>query len=322
MHCAGCGVELAGLTACPGCGTQMGDDPYEAYRVPALPDERWPLSAPESYVLRYRATGSNTRLEVFKIALVELVAREALTLRGAWVPRVLPGRRAAWLIADGARIDTITESALTPVVDAYERARKRRLRVGRATDDPEVVVEGVEISSLVRAATNRPGGIKGYVKRDVVGALRQRGLLTPDNERTRRGEDADQLLDEWMDLGTRHLWRQTRAAVGNRAWATAYLHGAGAAILLADELYPALARLGRADQVSAVSDQPFAFGIGPLDSEPASDAVDLSAVGDLSGLMMSFDALASLDGAFSVLSDGVGAAGIGGGGDGGGGGGA
>lgn len=265
------------------------------------PDEQWKLTAPESFVLRY-ATAASIRLEVFKIALVELLAREALTLRGALVPRRLPGRRAVWLIADGARLDTITEPALTPVLDAYERARERWLRVGRASDDPTVVVEGVEIPSLIRAATNRPGGIKGYVKRDVVGALQERGLLSRDNVRTSRGEEADQLLEQWLDLGTRHLRRQTLRAGGDSTWANAYLSGAGAAVLLANELYPALARLGNAEQVSSVSDQPFAVLVGPPDTET----------------VLGLDALAAIDGSFTVLSDSFGAGDFGGGGDGGG----
>jgi hypothetical protein len=303
MQCAGCGVELVGQTACPGCGSRVDDDPYAGFRTPALPEQQWELTAPESYVLRYRATGANMRLEVFKIALVELLAREALTLQGALVPRVLPGRRAVWLVADGARLDTITEPALTPVLDAYDRARERRLRVGRASHDPTVVVEGVEIPSLIRAATNRSGGIKGYVKRDVIGVLQQRGLLSAKNERTGRGEDADGLLERWMDLGMRHLRRQTLTAGGDRAWVRAYMQGAGAAVLLANELYPTLARLGHSDRVANVSDQPFAFAIGPPDGDP----------------LLSLDALGAIDGSFSILGDSFGAMdGGGGGGDGGG----
>ena len=94
MRCAGCGVELVGHPACPGCGTAAPADAVFPFTVPDLPPAPWVLTAPESYVLRYGFTDRTARLGAFKAALTELLARRALTLDAASIPRRLaPGVR-------------------------------------------------------------------------------------------------------------------------------------------------------------------------------------------------------------------------------------
>ena len=52
--------------------------------VGGLPTDRWELSAPESYLLRY-AGGGRKGIGAFALALKELVARDALRTEGARV---------------------------------------------------------------------------------------------------------------------------------------------------------------------------------------------------------------------------------------------
>ena len=117
MRCAGCGVELYGHTACPGCGTPAPDAGALPDNAPKLPSEPWTLTAPESYALRYGITGQSTRLGAFKAALTELIARRALILDAAYVRRRLAPRS-------------------TPRVAALRRAADRRDLTARAHAHP------------------------------------------------------------------------------------------------------------------------------------------------------------------------------------------
>lgn len=91
---------------------------------PRLPDEPWPLTAPESYVLRYGLGNNAHGLHAFKLALTELVARRALDLRGAWVRRRwAPGRYPTFLLCDGPHKGAVEEPSLRPVVELHTNAR-------------------------------------------------------------------------------------------------------------------------------------------------------------------------------------------------------
>src|SRR5215210_1701595 len=86
-------------------------------RGPPLPYERWELTAPESYLLRYGLGRNVPAVCAFKLALMDLVARRALSLKGAWVRRRwAPGRRPVWLLADGPMKGSVEAPALVPLI--------------------------------------------------------------------------------------------------------------------------------------------------------------------------------------------------------------
>lgn len=302
MRCAGCGVELVGHPACPGCATAAPADAVFPFTVPDLPPAPWVLTAPESYVLRYGFTDRTARLGAFKAALTELLARRALTLDAAYFPRRLaPGVRGVWLISDGPGIDATPEPALAPVLDAYRRARPRRAFT--RADKP---VAGLLTTDLLRAATNRRGGLRGYLRRDLAGALERRGLLTADRRLTDAGRQADHELERWIELGR---GRFAHRAARDETWARDYVAGAGATLLLISTADPAIARLSAATAAALTADQAYAFAVGPQGADGAG-VLDFSA---LAG-----GALTGLDGAFAVLDASFAGFDGGGGGDGGG----
>ena len=249
MQCAGCGVELVGTAACPGCGMAIPtDQPIVAGRLrpPTLPDERWTLTAPESLALRY-VSGGIDGLGAFKLALIELITRAALRLHAARLDRrLLPGTLGVWLLSDGERLASVTEPALTPVVDAYVRARRRH-----GVTHGGLTVEGVLITELVRSATRRDAGLRRYLKHTVAGQLKRRGLISgrDKHEYTEAGARADELLGRWLELGKGPFMRRHGSDL---QWASAYLAGAGAAVLLIDDAYPALARFSAAARAGSI----------------------------------------------------------------------
>lgn len=116
-----------------------------------LPSERWELTAPESYLLRYAGTRPSA-VEVFKIALKELVARDVLRLQSARLSRRWGlGTRREWLLTDGPRMDSVTEAALAPILSLYVGLRDRRARLGILASAPDVPVSGVLPADLHRA---------------------------------------------------------------------------------------------------------------------------------------------------------------------------
>jgi hypothetical protein len=293
MRCAGCGVELVGHTACPGCGTPAPADAALPENAPKLPSEPWTLSAPESYALRYGITGQSTRLGAFKAALSELIARRALVLDAAYIRRRLaPGARGVWLLSDGPRIAAISQPALTPVLDVYRRARRGRPR--RAVTRAGEPVPGILIADLMRSATRR-GGLRGYVRRDLADQLKRRGLINDDRTLTAAGEHADRELERWVELGR---VRFANRAARDETWARKYLAGAGAAVLLVTNSNPAVARLAATTIAGPTADQAYGAAVGPQDDQ-AAGALDLPGALDLSALVDG--ALSGLDGSFAVI---------------------
>ena len=187
-------------------------------------------------------------------------------------------------ISDGPGIDATPEPALAPVLDAYRRARPRKAftRAGEP-------VAGLLTTDLLRAATNRRGGLRGYLRRDLAGALERRGLLTADRRLTDAGRQADHELERWIELGR---GRFAHRAARDETWARDYVAGAGAALLLISTANPAIARLSAATAAALSADQAYAFAVGPQGADGAG-VLDFSA---LAG-----GALTGLDGAFAVL---------------------
>ena len=268
---------------------------------PRLPDEPWPLTAPESYVLRYGLGNNAHGLHAFKLALTELVARRALDLRGAWVRRRwAPGRYPTFLLCDGPHKGAVEERSLRPVVELHTNMKRRSL--GVPFDDPAGEAHGVLLTRFASVAA-RAGGYRTYLERDVAPSLRQRELLSSVNARTPAGNRAFEQLDAWMEVTRRGLFGWSH----DETWLRAFVAGAGASVFLTQFATPG---------------QPVLKHIGSaLASFPSHDMSNTVAYWDSGGL--DFGGLAdSLGGAFDVFGAGFIDAGVGGGGgDGGGGGG-
>ena len=216
---------------------------------PRLPDEPWTLTAPESYVLLYGLGDKTHAQAAFKLALMELVARQALTLPGAWVRRRwAPGRYPTFLLCDGPR--TVEERALRPVVALHTDIAGRRPCLGVPFDDPAGQVHGVLLDKFVSHAARSDGGYRAYLERDVASSLRERHLLSAVNVRTPAGKRACDQLDAWLEVSRRDLFSWSH----DQRWLHAYLGGAGAAVFvaqLANPGHPVLKHIG-----SAVASQP------------------------------------------------------------------
>jgi hypothetical protein len=230
---------------------------------------------------------------------MELVARQALTLRGAYVRRRwAPGRYPTFLLCDGPQ--TAEERSLRPVLALHTDLADRRPCLGVPFNDPGGDVRGVLLDKFASVAARHDGGYRRYLRRDVASSLRERGLFSSVNVRTPAGKRAYEQLDAWLDVSHDGLSTWSH----DQAWMRTYLAGAGAAVFLAQFANPAanvLKSIGTA-----------------LAADPGGDWSYAAATWDSNGL--DFAGLAdSLDGVFSTLDAGF--MDVGGGGDGGGGGG-
>ena len=231
MQCHECGVEALGHSACPGCGATL----PVTIRGPRLPVEPWPLTAPESYVLRYGLGNHAHALAAFKLALTELVARRALTLQGAWVRRRwAPGRSPRFLLCDGPQKAAVEERSLRPVVALHTNLAEQRPTLGVPFEDRTAELRGVSLTKFVSVAARRDGGYRGYLERDVASSLRQRALLSAVNGRTAAGDRAREQLDAWLEVTRDGLFSWSH----DQTWLRAYLGGAGAAVFLAQVATP------------------------------------------------------------------------------------
>jgi hypothetical protein len=292
-----------------------------------LPPDAWELTAPESYLLRYAEHGP-IPIEAFKLALKELVARNALRVTGAEVARKwLPGTTTVWLITDGPQLGSVSAPALTPVLEMFRHARDRHSRAAVSVAPPHVALEGVVLTDFATAAARRSRGFRDYLQRDVEGSLRDRGLLSArgrlvgEPRRTAAGRRANEDLGRWLDEGRR---RGRWGSAEEPARALDYLRRAGAALLL---LLPDAGGLAQLDAVrrAAVAESQAVYGA--VGTQPADDGTvepgpltdDLGGI-DLSALDSGVGALDGLDGAFGAIDASIAVlGGDGGGGDGGGG---
>ena len=235
--------ELAQLLASP---ADVEGDPTP-FRGPLVPSQPWELSAAEAFFLRYFDCDPSPE-EVLRLALIELVARGALRIEGAWIRRRwAPGRYFAWLLCDGPRIDENDQPALASVLGLYEAARAWRPRIGSTERESADSIDGVLAFDLKCHAYGRTLGALG---RDLAASLAEHGLLAESRlERTEAGQEADRQLTVWLRLGVAEL--PDRAGDHDTAWARAYLQGAGSAVLLAERAYPALAQLARREPAAA-----------------------------------------------------------------------
>jgi hypothetical protein len=293
------------------------------------PERPWLLTAPESYVLNYAGDGHGH--EALKLAVKELVSRRALGVVAVQTRGPTGRRKLRTALVEGP-VQLDYALPLTPVFDLFTNTRKRRLdaapRSGEASS-----VDGVLISDFAKAARKRFRPLTKYRDGCVTPALKGRGLLTTRSQGmfgrqvptwTPAGHDALNELEEWLRIGHRrfNFWLHA-----NPERALAYTVGAGALILLREDMYPAFAALGRklaagglaeATVVGLASDPTLGPAIDALTGpDPCLGPLDLAA------LDASFSDLGGMDAALAAISVGIdagGAGGGGGGGDGGGGG--
>lgn len=198
----------------------------------------WTLTAAEAYLLPYLEDGEAIVRPVLRLALIELLVREALRIESVWVRRrLLPGWRATWLLTAGPRLGAPQPPALAPLLAQFERRRTerttyRRSAAGVALDelDPE--------PELLAACTE---------------SLVSHGLMRKPVMRTEDGDAADDALGEWLRLA--RVEPVDRAGRFDLTWVRALLGGAGAAVLLADEAHGPLAGLA-----ARVPDEPWLDG--------------------------------------------------------------
>lgn len=203
--------------------------PAEWTTAPPEPPAPWTLTAAEAYLLRYLEEGAGVEHPVFRLALLELVARDALRIEPVWVRRrMLPGWRVEWVVAAGPRLGFVDIPALAPLVAGFERARAGKVVDGRAYRDKGRAVTGVPIDAL---------GEDLALTAACVESLHAAGLANKPLGRTADGEAADDALGEWLTCAPRAL------AGHDVDRARRYLHGAGAAVLLATDALPALSAL-------------------------------------------------------------------------------
>ena len=202
------------------------------------PSEQWQLTAPESYVLRLPRP--RRHVELFKLALRELVLRRALTIEQLEQAGLFRQRSKTVL-----RVGTqhMSEPALAPLVELHSRARRRS-----ASD-------GVLVEDFAKEARREfTGSLMGYLNNHVYPSLVQRGLMEVEEPtglrafrrrrhvRTAAGGEALAELEEWLRVGNACLKDWVRDSPER---ALAYTAGAGAAVLLMPGLYPELERIGR-----------------------------------------------------------------------------
>jgi len=287
-------VAAAGATAAT-AGTKdlFHNAPIDDWPAP------WELTAPESHVLIYN--GDAYGVEPVKLAVKELIARQVLRAEIVTRGRL---RKDAPALYEGARPNGSVAPALAPMLSAFNAARRR------------APGNGVFLSDLRAAARAEVGRLERYHEEHVVPLLVGRGLLIYGSARgfstrptcrcTAAGRDAESELQRWIALGRENLarWRADEPA-----HAVAYLQGAGAALLLAEDLYPEISELHRNDSFhNVLHHDPVTLGLlaDAFDDRPGSDVCDLDfATVDLSTLG-ALGNLAALDAPFGGGGDGGG----------------
>ncbi|MDQ3809369.1 MAG: hypothetical protein M3336_03670, partial [Chloroflexota bacterium] len=205
------------------------------------PSARWSLTAPESHALLHDRGASGR--DAFKLGLMELIARGALSLDPTAERRALVGVWPVAVLRAGPTARAPREQPLAAIWELFEATRPSDFLNGPP---------GVQVRDLANTAARRLGSIDGYLGRVVVPALVARGLVELRRERwlrilpvTRRrlsgrGEVARAELERWLQFGRSRLGAWSG---GDPARALAFASAAGAAVLLMPELFPELRRL-------------------------------------------------------------------------------
>ncbi len=265
----------------------------------AAPSSPWPLSAPESLVLREGVADQGPA--ALKLAVLELVGRRVVRVESE--PRLL-GRR-TWAAAGGAAppatgpLAGLARTCLEETAGGRRRLDKvvaRHLRAhGRSADRwlSDEVLPALEARGLLAREQRRTLGV----------FTRTRWSRTPTGDAA--AGDLEQRIGE--------LRRGVRSVVEPRD-ALALVAAAGAAVLLADDAWPLVEDLRR-----RAADGGGNGGVAGSGGEEDAGGLDIDM--DLGSLDLDFD-LGSVGDAVDAVDAGVdaGGGGDGGGGDGGGGG--
>jgi hypothetical protein len=309
--------------------------------VAEWPALRWKLTAPETYVLN--SVGQGFGVEAFKLAVKELVARRALRVEPVET-RGWHGLRTARSVLVEGPVRLAPEPSLAPVLELFAAARKRPFQAGAGSAAGMRPVEGVLTEDFAKAARKQFHSFHRYQSGHVVPALEARGLMTTRKHMvlgvfpskrptwTARGGEAVDELERWLQVGKRRFRGWVSA---DPTKALAYTSGAGAAILLMDDLYPDFAVLGQhfaerrlagggggdggGAEFGEEADAHSSLNLPDADVggvDPGAAEVDLGDL-DLGALESSVSGFEGLDAAFSAIDLGI----VAGGGDGGGGGG-
>ncbi len=186
--------------------------------------DRWGPTAPESCVLLDGPKGSGT--EAFRLAVLESIARRALTTAAGRTGLLLPGPETR---PTGER----------PIDAMGEILDEARARTSRDT--------GIPVKKLARATRRRYGSLDGYARSEVLPALERRGLYSRRERRllgffpvtrwelTRSGEAARAQLEHNRRLGEEHFGEWMRRDP-ERAYR--FLGLAGSSLLLMEALHP------------------------------------------------------------------------------------
>jgi hypothetical protein len=271
-----------------------------------LPQNRWRLTAPESYVLLYGPKSGGSAL---KLALLELVARECLELVEAEERGAFGRTKRVAILRHGSGKRDPGGPPLDALVELLGSVQ---------TEASEDGSGGVPVAELARAARKRYGRLAGYAEAEVLASLMRRGLYERWEQRflgifrytrwepTRAGVEARAELERNMSLGEERFGQWVD---GDPAQALAFLGVAGSSVLLMSPLHPDIRRLHelhRAEGADAAS-----VGVYPIIGN-VSNNYDL---GDEPGnLLGGFDFGAfdldlsvfdALDSVFSAIDSGV-----------------
>ena len=269
----------------------------------------WPLSAPESYVLLHGPRAKST--EAFKRGLLELVARDVLTVETRERPRFfnLITEQASFLhTGPNLSRSELAAQPLQAIWDIY-----RRTSLCTSWGDPR----GVLVRDLPRSARALGTPLRHFTYWSVLPALVDRGLYervtdaTPRPPRRSRytettaGRAARVELESLMSSAVRDFSAATRR---DPAAALALAGGLGSAIFLMDALLSEIGSIGQKIRDGLTVH----VGLNTSSLDLDFDVLDLDARDRLDGV---FDALGDLGSGWDA---GWGGGDSGGGGDGGG----
>lgn len=216
---------------------------FEGFADNRWPKSHWKLTAPESYALLYGSKAEGP--QVFKLALLELVARGWLKLGEIEKRRVSSGRdQKIATLGYGAKRRGSGGRPLDAVLELFEPHASWASEGGGSGLVP--------VSALALATRSRYGSFKNYVEVEVMPALAARGLYQQKERRilglfptsrweiTRTGEAARVELEGNRSLGRDQFHRWVDS---DPSQALAFLGITGSSVLLMEELHPDIQRL-------------------------------------------------------------------------------
>jgi hypothetical protein len=254
----------------------------------------WPLSAPESYVLLHGPRAKS--IEAFKRGLLELVARDVLTVETRERPRCfhLLAEQASFLhTGPNMSRGELAAQPLQAIWDIY-----RRTSLCISWGDPR----GVLVRDLRRSARALGTPIRHFTYWSVLPALVERGLYERDDyaaprpsrsskyTETTAGRAARVKLESLMSSAVRDFYPATRR---DPAAALALAGGLGSAIFLMDPLLSEIASVGQRIRDGIT----IHLGLNTSSLDLDFDVLDLGALDKLGGV---FDALGDMGSGWDV----------------------